>query len=247
LKIFNFFLYVLISAALSGCTTIYNSATQRKESYLIGTQQEVSMGSDMDKQIQGKLKMLDNPLMQARLNRIGERLSAASDRQDVTYHFKIVEDKDLNAFAIPGGYVYVNSGLMNISNDSELAGVLAHEIGHVAARHSIKKLQAVLGYQIIMGLALGISGKDSMGQALDVVFNLSTLGYGRKDESLADKLAVKYTRIAGFDPHGLITFFEKLKKEAKEKGNARIPVFLSSHPQLDERIRLIKNEIEANQ
>jgi predicted Zn-dependent protease len=246
LKRVSIAVYILIVSLLSGCVTIYNPATQRKEIYLIDTKSEVALGNDMDQQVQQKFKILNDPQMQMRLNSIGEKLAYASDRKDLAYHFKIVQDKELNAFAIPGGYVYVNSALMNIATDDELAGVLAHEIGHIAARHSVKKLQAALGYQIILGIALGLSGQGYMGQAMNIVFDLATLGYSRNDELLADKLSVKYTRIAGFDPRGIITFFEKLKQEEKAHPNYT-PLFLRSHPYMDERINQIKKEIEASQ
>ncbi len=245
-RIFDVSLILFMTLGLSGCVTVYNPATQRKEYYLIDTKQEVGMGQEMDGALQQKLKMLNSPLMQMRLNRIGERVAAVSDRQDLVYTFKVVEDKELNAFAIPGGFVYVHSALMDLATDDELAGVLAHEIGHVAARHSIKRLQTTLGYQLVMGIALGLSGQQDMGQALDIVFNLTTLGYGRRDELLADKLAVKYTKLAGFNPKGIVTFFEKLMKESAEKGSVRVPVFLSSHPQMQERIRQVKSEIEMS-
>ncbi|MFH1457709.1 MAG: M48 family metallopeptidase [Candidatus Omnitrophota bacterium] len=241
----NFALILLWVVFVSGCTTIYNPATQRKEYYLIDTKQEVAMGQRMDDALQKKFRILNDPLMQARLNRIGNRIASVSDRQDVAYTFKIVQDKEMNAFAIPAGFVYVHSALMDMATDDELAGVLAHEIGHVAARHSVKRLQAALGYQIVIGIALGLSGQQDMGQALDVVFNLTALGYGRKDELLADKLAVKYSKKAGFNPNGVVTFFEKLKKEAEEEGSGRVPVFLSSHPAMEERIKQVKKEIET--
>ncbi|MDD5254528.1 MAG: M48 family metalloprotease, partial [Candidatus Omnitrophica bacterium] len=116
----------------------------------------------------------------------------------------------------------------------------------VAARHSVKKRQAVLGYQLIVGVALGLSGQQGATlQALDVVFNLINLGYSRKDEFLADKLAVRYARRAGFDPYGMVTFFEKLQQEAERKGQGFNLVYLSSHPPIAERIKQVKNEIAS--
>lgn len=235
---------VLISWFLSGCVTIYNPATERKETFLIDTRNEVAIGRDMDRQIQKKLKILDDPKMKQRLDRIGEKVAFFSDRQDLNYYFKIVNDKELNAFAIPGGFVYVNRGLMEIACDDELAGVLAHEIGHIAARHSIKKLQAALGYQIIADIALGISGNTNISQAMDIVFNLISLGYGRKDELLADKLAVRYSKRADFNPYAMISFLEKLKKEGGKNSLSSRLVFLSSHPPIEERIRFLREEIE---
>lgn len=244
LKPNNFIVSIFALLLLSGCVTIYNPATERKETLLIDTESEVALGRDMDIQIQKKLKILkDDPEMQYRLERIGRQVAGFSDRGDLNYYFRIVKDKELNAFAIPGGFIYVNSGLMNIVTDDELACVLAHEIGHICARHSVKRLQTILGYQIIMGIALGISGKQTMTEAIDIVFNLVSLGYSRQDEFLADKLAVRYARKAGFNPYGTITFFEKLKKEAQNKGPRFNLVFLSSHPPIEERIKNVENEI----
>ena len=245
-KINNFILTIFVLFLLSGCVTVYNPATQRREALLIDTEGEIAMGRDMDTEIQKKLKILEDPQMQYRLDHIGSRVAGFSDRQDLVYRFRIVKDKELNAFAVPGGFIYVNSGLMQNATDDELAGVLAHEIGHIAAKHSVKKIQAVLGYQIIAGIALGASGQQSMGQAIDVVFNLVNLGYSRKDEFFADKLAVRYARRAGFNPHAMITFFEKLKKEAESQGPNFNLVFLSSHPPIEERIKNIENEIKLN-
>ena len=242
----------LISASLilgvfffSGCTTIYNSATGQRETLLIDTQTEVSLGKDMDKQVRSEMQMFNDPQMQERLERIGKKIAAVSDRQDLSYYFNIVKEKEFNAFAIPGGNVYVNSGLVQAATDDELAAVVGHEVGHIAARHSVKRLQAVLGYQLIASIALGASGQQQVLQAVDIVFNVVNLGYSRKDEYLADKLGVKYTKAAGFDPNGMVTFFQKLKKEGNDAGSKL--VFLSSHPPIDDRIKQAEKEIAAVQ
>ncbi|MBU1905830.1 MAG: M48 family metalloprotease [Candidatus Omnitrophica bacterium] len=247
-NIFKTALLVLIIPLISGCVTIYNPATEQKETLLINTEREVSLGANMDKQMQEELKILDDFKLKVRLNSIGGRVARISDRQDLRYNFRVVEDKEFNAFALPGGFVYINNGLMEAANDDELACVVAHEVGHIAARHSVKKLQSALGYQLILGIALGVSEKQTMGQALDVVFNLVNLGYSRKDEHLADKLSVKYAMKAGFDPYGMVTFFEKLKAETSSKSSHyKPPVFLSSHPSIDERIERVKSEITLYQ
>ncbi len=243
LKINSFIISILAFFLLSGCVTIYNPATQKKETLLIDTDSEVALGRDMDRQMQRKLKILQDQEAQYRLNIIGNKVSVYSDRGDLIYYFRIVKDKELNAFAIPGGFIYVNSGLMDKASDDELACVLGHEIGHIAARHSVKRLQSVLGYQIIANITLGISGNQALIKATDIVFDLINLGYSRKDEFLADKLSVKYAKKAGFSPQGMITFFEKLKQEAKNKGPNFNLVFLSSHPPIDERIKNVENQI----
>jgi beta-barrel assembly-enhancing protease len=228
---------------LSGCTTIYNSATGKRETIFIDTQTEVSLGSDMAKEISREKKIVNDLGMQERLEKVAKRITAVSDRQDISYHFNIVNEKEFNAFAIPGGNVYINSGLMDAVNDDELAAVVGHELGHIAARHSVKRLQAVLGYQLLSSIALGASGGKQVFQAVDVVFNAIVLGYGRKDEFLADRLGVKYSKAAGFNPRGMVTFFQKLKQESK--GSWPSLVFLSSHPPIDERIKQAQIEISA--
>jgi predicted Zn-dependent protease len=240
----KFIVLLLLIFTASGCVTIYNPATQRNETLLIDTKSEVSLGRDMDRELHKKLKFLNDPLMQSRLDSLGAKIANYSDRQDLFYHFQVVKDPELNAFAIPGGFVYVNSGLIQAANDDELAGVLAHEIGHIAARHSVKKLQAVMGYQLVMNIALGLSGQSTLGRSLDVVFNLVNLGYSRQDEFLADSLAVKYARRADFNPQGIITFFEKLKAESERRGSGFRLAFLSSHPPIEERIKNVQNQIK---
>ncbi|MFH0913191.1 MAG: M48 family metallopeptidase [Candidatus Omnitrophota bacterium] len=246
LKINNFIILAALLLLLNGCTTVYNPATQRREILFIDTPSEVALGRDMDKEVQNRFKVIDNPQKQNRLDNIGAKLASVSDRQDLAYHFKIIDDKEFNAFAIPGGFIYVNSGLMNAASDDELACVLAHEIGHIAARHSVKKLQADLGYQIVMNIALGISGQQTMARAMDIVFNLTSLGYSRQDETLADKLSVRYAKRSGYNPYGMITFFRKLQREAENKGQGQGLIFLSSHPALEERIKNVETEINRN-
>lgn len=228
---------------LSGCATLYNPATEKKEIIFIDTASEVDLGREMDREIRRKFKIIDEPAVNLRLNRIGRKVADASDRKDLTYRFSAIKDDELNAFAVPGGFIYVNRGLIEAATDDELACVLGHEIGHLAARHSVKRMQAVLGYQIIIGIALGLSGARNLGNALEVVFNVVNLGYSRSDEYLADRLAVRYAWRSGFDPHAMLTFFEKLKKEAERKGAGVRLVFLSSHPPLDKRKENVKSEI----
>lgn len=229
---------------LCGCTTFYNPATGKNESLFIDTNTEVSLGLQMDEKMQSELTLVKDARAKLRLEAIGERIAFSCDRNDLAYHFRVVKDEEFNAFAIPGGFVYVNSGLLQAANDDELACVVAHEIGHIAARHSVKKLQSALGYQLVVGIALGVSGQQSMGQAMNIVYDLISLGYSRKDEFLADTLSVRYARKAGFNPLGMVSFFEKLKAQSGKGSSHYNPVFLSSHPSIDDRIAHVKREIE---
>lgn len=240
----NKLIYILLVLFLSGCATIYNPATQRREFILIDTASEVSLGKAMSKQINLENEISQDRFSNERLDKIGQKVAIASDRNELDYHFFIIENEDLNAFALPGGFIYVHSAVLNNANDNEIACVLAHEIGHVAARHSVKRLQVALGYQIVLGLALRNASSLDLNRALNVVFNVVSLGFSRNDERLADRLAVKYSYKAGYKPEAMISFFNKLKAQAQQKGQGYNLVFLSSHPPIDERINNITKEIE---
>jgi predicted Zn-dependent protease len=239
------FLFTLLPIFLlaAGCVSVYNRATEKQELLLLDTENEVRLGEDIDKETKARLEIVHDAGLMQRLERIGNKVASASDRTDLSYHFRIVKDEDFNAFALPGGFIYVNSGLIKEADDDELAGVLGHEIGHVAAQHSVKRLQAELGYQILIAIVTNVSSQEQILRATDISFSLVSLGYSRKDEFLADKLGIKYSRGAGFNPQGVATFFEKLKKQQEKKGPRITLIFLSSHPPIEERINKAKQEI----
>jgi len=158
---------------------------------------------------------------------------------------------EVHAFTIPGGHVYIFKGLYDILDDDELACVMAHEIGHVAARHIVKKMQASLGYQLLSTIALATyvstneDRKKKAGYAAyagATAFNLVSLGYSRKDEFEADALAVKYARLANIDPYGMARALEKLG--ARQKKGLPVPYMLRSHPHTQERVEKVIKLIE---
>ncbi len=233
----------------AGCATTYNPATERQEYIFIDSRMEAQIGRGMSEDIiRKKEEPLNSPAKQLLLNRIGNRLVGVCDRKDIIYHFMILDNPDLNAFCLPGGYVYVYSGLFNRTDEAALAAILAHEIGHTAARHAVKKMQSALGFDVMMGLALfGLGQKNpelekQIAWASDIVYDLLSRGYSREDELLADKLAVKYLRLAGYDPYGMIRVLELLKNQAGPGG--RVFEVLSTHPRMEERIRKCREEIE---
>lgn len=227
---------------LCGCATIYNPATEKQEFIFITTPMEVALGSNVAMNISKEYKFIKTPAITDRVSQIGEKIYKVSDRQDLKYHFAVVEDKEINAFTMPGGYIYINSGLMDIVNDDELACVIGHEVGHVAARHITKKLQAQLGYDILMNIALQKASASELQRAASITFDLVSLGYSREDELLADRLGAKYAYKAGYDPHAMITFLKKLKDIDKEEMGF---VFLRSHPYTSKRIEMMEKEIPA--
>lgn len=226
--------------ALSGCATIYNPATEQQEFIFITTPTEVSVGNIIATKISKQFKISEDPEKIDRVTKIGEKLAWVSDRRDLKYHFKIIEDEGLNAFTSPGGYIYVNSGVVEKATDDELACVIGHEVGHVAARHIAKKLQAQLGYDILMNIATRKGGLGELQRAASISFDLIMRGYSREDELQADKLGSKYAYKSGYDPYAMITFLKKLQ----ETKNIDLGfIFLRTHPYTSQRIEMLKSEI----
>jgi len=220
---------------LNGCYTEYNIATEKQETLLYSTQKEVSLGDSLSREYEKQYKPLLDVAAQERVERIGEKIAQVCDRQELIYHFKVVDDKEVNALSLPGGYVYINKGLLDkVKNDDELAGVIAHEVGHIVAKHSVKKLQALWGYSLLTILAAQGTNPD-FAQGVDVAFASIFMGYSREDESLADKLAVKYLRKAGYNPEGMVDFLVALKK-IHQKEPDRPFTYWRTHPYIDQRI-----------
>lgn len=235
---------------IAGCATVYNPATDRREVILIDSGQEVQIGRAMSEEIiKREHKPLEHPARQLMVNRVGQRLVRASDRVDIVYHFMVLDDPDLNAFALPGGYIYIYSGLLSRVDETMLAAILAHEIGHVAAKHSVKKMQSALGYNVLIGIVLAGLGAKDPGMADQIaglsgtVYDLLSRGYSREDELAADRLALVYLGRAGYDPYAMVRVLELLDKEQGPGG--RVFEVLSTHPRMAERIRQAREAIEA--
>lgn len=240
-KLFTILL-IAVSFLTPGCATSYNPATERKELVFITTPMEVALGQNTAMQVAKQYTFIKDPRQVNKITEIGEKLAKVSDRTDLKYHFAVVEDKEINAFTMPGAYIYINSGLIDMTTDDELACVIGHEIGHVAARHIAKKLQTQLGYDILMNIALRNASVRQMQQAIGVTFNLVELGYSREDELLSDRLGVKYAYKAGYNPYAMVSFLKKLNE--KDKGDMG-PIFLRSHPYTSNRIKMMEKEIPA--
>jgi predicted Zn-dependent protease len=226
-----------------GCATIYNPATQRTEYYFIDDTAEVTMGKNISQDITKENKVLNDPARLRYVRELGAKIAQVSDRNYLTYHFSILDEGGINAFSLPGGYIFVNKGLLDAADTEEVAFVLAHEIAHVAARHSVKRLQASLGMSLLLGLALKDVESTSINRAVNIVYNVVTLGYSRGDELLADSLAVQYMHRAGFNPQAGVSLMQKLK----ESRNDYTLVFLSSHPPPEQRIKNIEEKIKLLQ
>ena len=200
---------LLIMSVVSGCATQeYNTATGKEDIIFIDTQKEVNMGKSIAESIEKskEIKLDPDPLMTERVNEVGQRIASISGRKEVKYTFRVIDKDDVNAFALPGGYVFIFKGLVDkVSKDDELAAVIAHEIAHVVARHSIKRLQGGVGYNILQILMAVTGGGRSDAGRIDAAFGQLMMSYSREDEALADKLAVKYLKEAGYDPWAVVS------------------------------------------
>jgi predicted Zn-dependent protease len=244
-------LLVVLSIALGlGCTTMYNSATGRNEFIMISTTEEVQMGQSIHQTISSQNRVSTDRELVSRINKIGQRLARISDRQDYTYNFFVIESKELNAFTTPGGNIYIYTGLLEkLQTEDQIAFVLAHEMGHCAARHTTKKFQAALGYNLIGNILLSRVQEGSMRQVASLssgaIMSLVFSAYGRHDEYEADRLGVKYLYLAGYEPQGAIDSLGVLQREMQN--DRKIPLILRSHPYLDDRVEAVKKEIANGQ
>lgn len=206
----------------------------------ISVNHERQLGSQVARQARQELLFVQDRVIVGYVRSIGEDVVQAAGPQPFTYHFYVVDDPDINAFAAPAGYIYVNTGTIMAARDvSELAGVIAHEVGHVARRHIAKNYnrQRNTGIVYQLGvLAAAMFGGGYAGQAASVGAGLAATAYlnnfSREDERDADAFAVDVLPRAGYDPSGLVTFFETIQRQSGAGGG-----FLSSHPATTERIQ----------
>ncbi|HLD69180.1 MAG TPA: M48 family metallopeptidase [Candidatus Omnitrophota bacterium] len=248
-KLFLFSLEIFIACIVCGCASLgsYNAATGQREFIMVPTDQEVTMGEDAHRKLLTEFKLSEDPDKVARVKRIGARVSQVSERQDYQYHFFLIEKDEINAFTTPGGNVYFFTGLLDkLHNDDQVAAVLAHEVGHCAARHTIKKFQAALSYSLIGSVIFNTMKTDGeikrvAALGTDVVMNLVFSAYSRQDELQADRLGIKYMDLAGYHLNAMIETFEVLKKESK---GPQPPLLLRTHPYIDDRIEAAKKEIQ---
>lgn len=233
---------VIAVSLVSGCATTQSSGIGGFN--LISVEEEKQLGDKFAVEIEKQHKVVNDPEVQSYINRLGSKLVTGVRQVDFPYTFKVVEDKSINAFAVPGGHTYVNTGLIKAAeSETELAAVMAHEINHVVARHSTRQMTQQYGYQLVVGLLLGNQG-DLAKVAADMFGKAGSLYYSRGMESEADALGVETMYKAGYNPQGMVTFFKKL--ETTGGGDpSKVAQFFSSHPNTSQRIADIQKEIAA--
>lgn len=213
---------------------------------LYSVEKEMALGKQLAEEVTRQAKIVDDPIVAEYVNRLGQNLARNSDAK-FPFSFKVVEDDGLNAFALPGGYVFVNTGLIGIADEEdELAAAMAHEIAHVAARHltcrATQNQLARLG-TLPLGVLLGGWGGYGARQAANAAIPMTFLSFTRHDESEADFLGVQYMWAAGYDPNGAVTIFEKMESLRRSEPSAVAKLF-ATHPLDSDRIARTEEEID---
>ncbi|MBI5415661.1 MAG: M48 family metalloprotease [Candidatus Omnitrophica bacterium] len=241
MKYFFTLCFLLSTLCLTGCSTEYNLATKQEETLIYGTDKEVSIGEAVAAKMEEQYETVTDVDLNERAQKILERIVAVCDRKDIVYFIKVIDKDLMNAVSLPGGYVYVFKGVLDkAENDDELAGVIAHEVAHINARHAVKRIQNAYGALILQGLATQSNARVAQG----VNFALLSLfsAYSQQDEFEADRLGVKYMKLAGYNPDAMVTFLEKLRKE-EEKQPGREYSYWRTHPFLPQRISAVNQAI----
>jgi beta-barrel assembly-enhancing protease len=211
----------------------------------ISLDKEIAMGRQLAAEIERQVKLVEDPTINEYVNRVGQNLVRNSDAK-VPFTIKVVESDEINAFALPGGFFYVNTGLILAADDeSELAGVMAHEIAHVAARHGTEQASKaeLINFASIPLIFMGGVGGFALRQAAGFLIPMQFLQFSRKDESEADYLGLQYLYRTGYDPGAAVSFFEKLQaKESAKPGS--VSKMFSTHPPTGDRIEMSKKNIE---
>jgi predicted Zn-dependent protease len=207
-------------------------------------EEEIGMGREYSKEIDARTKQLRDPIVLEYVNRVGQNLVRNSDAK-VPFTIKVIDSDEVNAFALPGGFLYVNSGLiLAAENEAELAGVMAHEISHVAARHATRQMTRAQLFNLASIPLIFVGGGIALAvqEAAGLVIPLSMTKFSRGFEAEADYLGVEYLYKAGYDPQAFISFFERVQALEKQKPGFITKAF-SNHPQTPDRVRKTQVEI----
>lgn len=234
----------IISLSLYSCAV--NPVTGKKQFMLVSEEQEKAMGLESNPQILASMGVYKDPKLQAFINEKGKAMGRISHRPNLNYQFNIVDSPIVNAFAVPGGFVYFTRGIMaHFNSEAEFMGVLGHEIGHITARHSVAQQSKQKLYGVgLMGLMVVLPELQKFGnEGMQLLF----LQFGRDDESQSDELGVAYSTKVGYDAHQMAGFFSVLKRKQEQSNPQGIPTFLSTHPNPVDRFNKVHREADKLQ
>ena len=208
-------------------------------------EREIAVGRELADELENSSRIVDDPEIAEYINRLGQNLVRSSDAK-VPFVIKVIDSEEVNAMALPGGFLYVNTGLIQAaSEEAELAGVMAHEIAHVAARHSTEQVSKgrLFNFASLPLIFLGGPAGYTIRQAASLMLPMEMLRFNRKAEREADFLGLQYLYKAGYDPTSFVSFFEKVKSQERRKSGFFAKAF-STHPVTEDRIRKAQQQIE---
>jgi predicted Zn-dependent protease len=235
----------LALGAFSGCAT--NPVTGKQELALISEPQEVAIGQDAAQDVARSIGLVDDTALQNYVSNIGQRLAANSERPELPWTFKVVDDPTPNAFALPGGYIFVTRGLLSLmTSEAELASVLGHEIGHVTARHSVSQMSRAQLAQLGLGLGMILVPElQNFGGLASSGLQLLFLKYGRDAERQADELGFDYALQQNYDVQEMADVFVALQKSGELAGRSALPGWLATHPAESDRITAVQARVAS--
>ncbi|HEU4800432.1 MAG TPA: M48 family metalloprotease [Gemmatimonadales bacterium] len=213
---------------VAACAT--NPVTGRSELALVSEAQEIEMGKQYAEEVKASIGLVDDPALQAYVSRIGMEMARASERPDIPWQFHVVDDPAINAFALPGGPVFITRGILtHMNSEAEMASVLGHEIGHITARHSVQQMSRAQLANVGLGLGSILSPTVAQfGGLLSTGLSILFLQYGRDAEAQSDQLGFKYMLAQSYDPREMADMFVTLQRTSP--GGSALPTWLSSHP-----------------
>jgi predicted Zn-dependent protease len=234
----------VLALAFAATSCAINPVTGKREFTLVSESQEIELGKGAAEEVAQSIGLYDNPQLQRYVSQLGKAAAARSERPGLPWQFQVVDDPAVNAFALPGGFIFVTRGLMtHLTSEAQLMSVVGHEIGHVTAKHSVQQLSKAQVAQL--GLAVGSIFSETLGQLGGAGLSLLFLKYGRDAERQADDLGFKYTVETGYEVREMPEVFATLKRVSEAAGAERLPGWMSTHPEPDERIARIQKEIAA--
>ena len=235
----------LLLVAMAACSLAAPGCAALRDISIFSTAQEVELGQRVSEEVEAEMPLLNDPRIVGYVRQVGAKVASKAVRQDVVYTFKVIDDPNqANAFAVPGGNIYIFSGLLaRMDSEAELAAVLGHETAHIAERHSMEALTRRVGYGVMLQAVLGDNAAAWEQILADVGGTLVFLKFSRADEEEADVLGLEYMFNAGYNAQGMVDLLE-LFVELSQRELSAIEMWLSTHPDSRERVEIVKGLIE---
>jgi predicted Zn-dependent protease len=238
----------LICAALGLTACAVNPATGQRQLMLVSEQQEIAMGRESDKAISAQLGIYDDSELQSYVQRLGAELAAISERPELDWTFRVLDDPVINAFAAPGGYIYITRGILaHLESEAALCSVIGHEIGHVTARHGASQMSKAQLMQVgLVGASIMAPERmDQFGGIAMLGTQLLFMKFSRNHERQADDLGLRYLVRGEYDPNPMPEVFDMLGRASEAAGQGRVPGWVSTHPRPENRSQRITDQIAA--